>query len=145
MFLKKLWERYSYLFFEILRFGIVGGVSFLVDWSVLMLVLKLIFGGAESVTSITVSTAAGFVVGVTVNYILSIAFVFRNAKEGAGRDAKSAILFLVIAVIGLVLTQLIMNFGVLALGYNETLVKIAATLIVMVWNYISRKTLIFKS
>ncbi|MDR1689916.1 MAG: GtrA family protein [Clostridiales bacterium] len=134
------------LFFEIIRFGIVGFVSFLFDWAVLMLVLHVFLRSQLTEINIAISTAAGFIIGVTVNYLLSVWFVFKaSAQKGHGKSSKARVIFLVSAVIGLLLTQLIMNFGVIKLGFNETLVKIAATCIVMVWNYLSRKLLIFKN
>ncbi len=143
--MKNLIEKYKGLFFELMRFGIVGGVSFVFDWGTLMLVLHLVLGGEKTSGTIAIATAAGFIVGVTVNYILSVLFVFKNAREGAGKGVRAMTVFLAGAVVGLLLTQAIMNFGTIQLGYNETLVKIGATLIVMVWNYVSRKLLIFRS
>jgi len=132
------------LIFEVLRFCVVGGISFLFDLAVLNLIVELAFRGADTTVSIAVSNTAGFLVGVTVNYLLSVLFVFKSAKEGAGKDKKSALIFLVCAAIGLLLNWAIMELGVIRLGINRSVMKVAATMIVMVWNYLSRKVLIFK-
>ena len=137
---KQLWGKYRALFWELLRFGLVGAISFLFDYGTLMLVRFLGF-------NLVIATAAGFMVGVTVNYILSVIFVFRAAK-GKGRDTKAVILFLMIAMVGLFLTEVLMHLGEVVFGDGDwavTATKIAATLIVMFWNYISRKLLIFKT
>lgn len=140
----KFTEKYKPLFFELMRFGIVGVISFLFDAGTLKLTLQLAFHNIETPGSIFVSTAVGFIVGVTVNYILSIFFVFRAAKKGAGRDKKSALIFLVASAIGLIITELIMHYGTLRLQVDVLLIKVVATLITMIWNYLSRKLLIFR-
>lgn len=142
--MSKLIEKYKPLFFELVRFGIVGVISFVFDWGFLRLTLFLGFDNVKTTASIMVSTAVGFTVGVTVNYLLSVLFVFKAAKNGAGKDVKSAVIFLIASAIGGVITELIMHFGTITLGYNEDATKVVATLIVMMWNYISRKLLIFK-
>lgn len=133
------------LLYEIIRFGIVGFISFLFDWGTMMLALRVFLNSQPTASSIAISTTAGFVIGVMVNYLLSVKFVFKaSAEKGYGKDYKSKAVFLIIAVIGLILTQVIMNVGVVQLLYNETVVKVGATFIVMIWNYISRKVFIFK-
>jgi len=152
--IKNLWDQYRGLFWEMLRFAIVGVISFILDTAVLVLVLRVVFNGPENPvmlagftfdSHLAIATAAGFALGVTVNYILSVLFVFQTAKEGKGRGLKAMILFLIIAVIGLILTEWIMHIGMSGMGFLELPVKIAATVIVTGWNYISRKLLIFKS
>jgi len=154
--IKQLWGKYRELFWELFRFGLVGGISFLFDYGTLMLVRFLFFkdeawemalAGIKLNMNLLIATAAGFMVGVTVNYILSVIFVFRAAK-GKGRDTKAVILFLMIAMVGLFLTEVLMHLGEVVFGDGDwavTATKIAATLIVMFWNYISRKLLIFKT
>lgn len=133
------------LIYEIIRFGVVGFISFLFDWGTMMLVLHAALGSERTEVNVAVSTALGFAVGVTVNYLLSVKFVFTySANNGYGKDNKSKVLFLFIALIGLAINQILMVLGVAVLSYNETIVKIEATLVVMVWNYISRKVFIFK-
>lgn len=127
-----------------LRFSIVGGIAFVFDWGILMLVLRFVFGGVESNFSMTIATAAGFIVGVTVNYILSVLFVFKSARQGKGKDAKSVLIFLIASAVGLGINEVVMVVGSVNMGYNTTLVKVIATAIVTVWNYVSRKVLIFK-
>lgn len=139
----KIIQKYKPILLEMMRFGLVGFISFLFDWGVLELVLAFVFQGEKTNFSITVATAAGFVVGVSVNYFLSVVFVFKAAKSGAGKNARAAVIFLIGAAIGLLLTQIIMNLGTIRLGFNQTPVKVIATGIVMIWNYLFRKIFIF--
>ncbi|MDR3092197.1 MAG: GtrA family protein [Clostridiales bacterium] len=131
------------LFGEFFRFGVVGFVSFLADYAALMATLRIWLSGAATEKNLAIATFVGFIFGVSINYLLSVVFVFKDAQ--GGNSAKDKALFVVLAAGGLALTQLIMNVGVIRLGFGETVTKIAATCIVMVYNYVSRKIFIFRS
>lgn len=131
------------LFWEFFRYAIVGGIAFLADYGTLFLFQELILTG-ETSWELFVSTAAGFVVGLAVNYILSLTFVFRKKdNRGSGKSLGAFLIFTVVGVIGLGLTELIMYLGTGVLHISYLIVKIAAAAIVLVWNYIGRKVLIF--
>ncbi len=132
------------LILEFFRYCVVGGIAFLVDFGILHLFYSVIIG-EEQRHSLFVSTALGFVGGLIVNYILSLVFVFLKSKsEKKGRNLKAFIVFFVIGIVGLALTELGMHFGVKVIHINYMLVKIAVTGVVLTWNYIMRKILIFK-
>ena len=56
------------LFWEFFRYGIVGGVAFLADFGALVACQELWLKGYP--WGLYVSTVAGFVVGLVVNYAL---------------------------------------------------------------------------
>ena len=66
-------------FWEFFRYCIVGGVAFLADFGALVaaqeMFLKHFIGG------IYVSTVIGFIIGLAVNYVLSLLFVFTQEKD----------------------------------------------------------------
>jgi len=64
---------------EIIRFLIVGTLAFVVNFTVLSLTAEHIFH-TEHGWGLYLATALGFLSGVVVNYVLSILFVFRNAR-----------------------------------------------------------------
>jgi len=139
---------------EFLRYLIVGGTAFLVDYGVLFLCQTFIFE-ARGVTgayilsffipAINISTALGFIVGLVINYILSLVFVFKSAKEqNRGKTVGAFVIFAVIGVIGLLLTEGGMILGVNVLKIHYLIVKIFVTGFVLIWNYVARKILIFK-
>ena len=131
------------LIFEFLRYTIVGGISFLADFGALVcaqeLYLKRFSWGVYA------STVIGFVVGLAVNYVLSILFVFTQAKDrGKGRSVGAFVVFGLIGVIGLGLTEFGMWVGVEILTWNYMVVKVVVTGAVLAWNYLGRKLLIFR-
>ena len=76
------------LLLEILRFLIVGGLATLVDYAVFYLFRKWLLppaliaeSGGWDTASLVIATALGFCAGLTVNWILSVRFVFRNVKD----------------------------------------------------------------
>jgi putative flippase GtrA len=107
-----------------------------------------------------IAIALGFAVGLIVNWLLSVSFVYRQVKdEKAARSKKSFVIFTIIGVIGLGITELgvwllvqkiIPEFTFLGvkeflLPWNEWVAKVVMTCIVLVFNYVGRKLFIFKS
>lgn len=119
------------LFNQILKFGVVGGLAFVIDY-VSLIICKELIG-----LNVLLSAAIAFSISVIFNYILSIKWVFDVDKEKSAQ--KNFILFIVFSVIGLGLTELIMWFGTDIVNINYLIVKIIATAIVMVFNFITRK------
>lgn len=149
------------LFWEIFRFLLVGGTATLIDWAVAylfqawLLPPKLI-GDA---LSLVFSTAFGFCVGLLVNWVLSVSFVFRKVKDEASvKTGKSFLTFTTIGLIGLAISIAGMQivpflpafslFGTstfLGVTWGWWLMKGVMTAIVLVWNYVGRKLFIFKT
>ena len=131
------------LFWEFFRYALVGVIAFMVDYGTLILFRELILTG-ETSWELMLSAAAGFVTGLVTNYVLSLVFVFRKTENsGNGKSLSAFIIFTVIGLIGLGLTELIMYLGTELLHISYLFVKIAAAAIVLVWNYVGRKLLIF--
>lgn len=116
---------------QILKFGIVGGLAFLVDYSILLFCTEVLH-----IPYLT-SSGISFLFAVVFNYILSIRWVFDvNNERGHG---KNFIVFILLSALGLGLNQLVMWFGVETLDIVYQVTKIGATGIVMVFNFITRK------
>ena len=135
--------------FELLRYLIVGAIAALVDLGVLALFTELIFSGDKGVLAISVSTAAGFIAGLICNYLLSMLFVFVNAeqKKKNKKKFKTFLIFAVVGIIGLILTELLMNLGMLFVpekGFWYLLLSCFVKGVVMLWNYLGRKIFVYK-
>ena len=132
---------------EIIRFALTGGVCFLVELAVLIL-LK----GKLGIDTL-IATPIAFLISVILNYLLCVAWVFHGTKNrGAGAKAG----FLITSLIGLGLNELLMLLFRLVLG-EETVIltlggkdismyvlnKCLATLIVMIWNYFAKRAVLY--
>ena len=119
------------LFNQILKFGVVGGIAFVIDYVTLIICKEIIN------INVLLSAAIAFTVSVIFNYILSIKWVFDVNKDKNSK--KNFIIFIIFSIIGLGLTELIMWFGTDVIKINYLIVKIIATGIVMIFNFITRK------
>lgn len=149
------------LFSEILRFLLVGGTATVVDYAIAYLFYRWLLPPSVigQTFSLVLSTAVGFSAGLTVNWLLSIGFVYKSVTdEKKSKSLTSFVIFTIIGLIGLAVTETGMYFGVSTLPeitiFGSTtflseqwkwwLCKVCMTLIVLVWNYIARKLIIFK-
>jgi putative flippase GtrA len=97
-------------------------------------------------SAILLATALGFSAGLVFNYILSLVFVFRKANEKAKQHKiRTFVLFAIIGIIGLLVTEFCMLIGIHILGQKwYPGVKIVTAGIGLIWNYVARKIFIFK-
>lgn len=116
---------------QIIKFGFVGGSAFLIDAGILFLLTD--FLNIHYLISGTIS----FSVSVIYNYILSIFWVFDTNKSN--NKPQEFIVFMVLSVIGFGINQLFMYIFVDLLTVYYMISKIITTVIVMVYNFITRK------
>ncbi|MBQ9947237.1 MAG: GtrA family protein [Oscillospiraceae bacterium] len=140
---KDMIKKYLPLLKEFIRYVIVGGISFLVDWGVLALLKEFVFRGGAP-WELFLCTALGFVAGLITNYILSLVFVFKSGENKSdGKSVKGFIVFTLVGIIGLGLTELGMYTGVYLLHLHYMFTKIVVAGLVLVWNYVGRKIFVF--
>ena len=116
---------------QIMKFGVVGVIAFAIDYGLLALLTEAF--GVNYLVSATVS----FTVSVVFNYVASMRYVFTH-KQGLWRR-REFVIFVVLSVIGLGVNDLLMWLGSSVLGVSYLIVKIVATAIVMVYNFVTRK------
>ena len=118
---------------ELIRFCFVGGISLILDYAILYALTE--WAGVYYLYS----SAISFSVTVVFNYWLCVIYVFK----GAGKQTpRQAIIFFGTGVAGLVLNQLCMWFFVDVTGIHYLLAKLGATVIVTIWNYITKRKVI---
>ena len=94
------------LFAQIVKFGIVGFISFGIDYVTGLIVLNLVMALTSSSyfeMASLVGSVAGFTVSVIANYILSFKFVFER-KEDLNKKVEF-ITFVVLSLIGMLLNS----------------------------------------
>lgn len=115
---------------ELFRFAFTGGVCFAVELLCLTLLVELFR------MPVLIATALAFLISVAVNYVLCVRWVFSGAKDG-GAAVKAT--FLITSGIGLALNELLMWLLNIVLGVHYMIAKVIATLLVMIWNYFTKR------
>lgn len=124
------------LFEQIIKFGIVGALAFVIDYAVLFILVE--FFHMDSIAAATVS----FTVSVIFNYLASMKYVFVGRSDQSKQ--KQFIIFVVLSVLGLLINNGIMWVMNMVLSpiiprFYYLISKIFATGVVMVWNFVTRK------
>jgi len=147
------------LLHEIIRFIIVGGIATLVDFLVASLFQYVIFpstdvwlllGFINVTAAIFVSTIMGFSFGVVVNYVLSILVVFKDVEnKKTSRSISGFLIFLGLGIVGFIINLSIKELANAIIKFEGHFFWFAfifalATLIVLIYNYITRKIFLFK-
>ena len=148
------------LFWEIFRFLLVGGLATFADYLIFWVFDAFVFPESWGTVALVLCTALGFCVGLMVNWVLSVRFVFRETEEKISVRSKKPFLgFALIGVFGLLITEIgvvllvwafpsITLFGKTALfgtAWEKWFAKAIMTCLVLVWNYLGRKIFIFRS
>lgn len=116
---------------QIMKFGVVGVIAFVIDFGVMVFLTEVFV--IDPVISATVS----FIISVIFNYAASMRYVFSH-REGMSRT-REFVIFVVLSAIGLGINDLLIWAGTDLVSFDYRLVKIFATAVVMVWNFVTRK------
>lgn len=133
--LQLLWGRSREIVHETWKYLLVSVIALSVDYGLLV--------GLTSLTHVhyRISAAVGFSAGLVINYLLSVRFVFRQRRLSDRR--LEFVGFFVIGLLGLALNDVLMRFFVESLAINYRLAKIPATAVGFVFNFGSRRLLLF--
>ena len=71
------------------------------------------------------------------NYLASMRYVFSH-REGMSRQ-REFVIFVVLSAVGLGINDALMWLGTEVVTLDYRLVKLVATAVVMVWNFVTRK------
>ena len=131
---------------EKVRFGLVGGVNTVTDFTILFVLVK-VFGVAVFAANIVSTSAA-----ILVSYLLNKKAVFGSNEKTSKRQI---LLFITVTLTGLWVIQSIVITAVSQLGHTlfaldshdiEVLfvAKVCATVVTLVWNYVWYSRVVFK-
>jgi putative flippase GtrA len=123
------------IFHESWKYFLVSAMALAIDWGLLV-------GLTEwARLNYLISAAIGFCAGLVLNYLLSVALVFRE------RRLQSRWLeflgFFVIGALGLGLNEILMKLFVETVGLGYALAKLPATGVGFLFNFGSRRLLLF--
>jgi putative flippase GtrA len=120
---------------QVVRSLVVSVIAFIADFGML-----IFFKEALGVNYLLAATLS-FGIGVFVNYVLSVRWVFANRK--LSNRNKELIIFIIICSVGLVLNSVIIAGMVQVVGMDYRFAKIVSTIIVFFWNFIARKKILY--
>lgn len=133
---------------EIFKFVLTGGVCFLIEYAALILLKEWLH------MPVVAATPVAFLISVVFNYLLCVKWVFSNAREGS---RKAQLGFVITSGVGFFLNWALMWALTALFGEDAVLLtifsfriktyhinKIIATILVMVWNYLTKRHVLRK-
>ena len=122
---------------QLFRYIIVGGVAFIVDYSLLFVLTEYV--GFHYIVSATFS----FIAGLVVNYIISTSWIFRNSKLSS--TTVEFVIYGAIGVVGVVLNNILLYLFTDILHIHYMISKLITAALVMGWNFVGRRVILFNN
>jgi putative flippase GtrA len=116
-----------------LKFLIVGGLSFALDFG-LLIALHEVFN-----VDLVVATTIAFLTSLVFNFILQRTFTFRAVNSRSVSAAK----YVALVIVNVVVTDLIVT-GFDKLAWTYGIGKVVATLLTTAWNFLLYRHWIFR-
>jgi len=132
----RLSEKLMILVMQFGRYFIVGGLSYLLDYA-LMILMTEVFG-----IHYMISTTISYILALLFNFVLAILFVFKESRFKS-RYAELGAVF-VVGIIGLVLNDLLMLFFTDSIGIHYYYSKLIVGALVLIWNFTGRRIFVYK-
>jgi putative flippase GtrA len=126
----------SVLYGQALRYLLVGGVAFIVDFSALVFLAE--FAGFSPL----VAAAIAFIFGMVTNYLLSVRWVF--VSRSVNQPLVEFVVFVLIGLFGLGWSELLLYLGDAHFGIDYRISKLLSAVFVLCWNFGVRKVLLFR-
>jgi putative flippase GtrA len=126
-----VWAFRQPFFRQVRNYLIVGFTVFFIDYALLYVFTE--FCGMWYLAS----AACSFMISTLFNYFASMRYVFKGKEEYSRR--KEMTLFYLLAGVGLAIDVALMWVTVEKIGLHYMLAKIFVMVVVMTWNFVSRK------
>lgn len=121
---------------QAVKFGIIGVIAFLIDFGILYVLTE--YGGIYHL----ISQIFSFIISFLFNYYFSVIWVF-DVKHKVKKYEKT--LFMVGAVVGLLINESVLYLLTVVMCMHYLYAKLISTVIVMVWNFVTRKYFLEKN
>ena len=121
---------------EFLRYAVVGGIAFVAEFVTLYILAERLHVYYQ------IAGAVAFTVGLTVNYVLSVTWVF--TQRTLNNRMAEFLIFAIIGVLGMGINALILGLFTGRLKFNVMLSKCVAAAVILLWNYGARKVVLFR-
>lgn len=120
---------------QFVRFSLIGLLNTLLDFS-LYFSLSRWLG-----VNYLLANAIGFLCSVTMSYLLNKKITFDSKNKNIFLEY---ILYFSFSLITLFIVEMVMYTGVTLLNFNDLLIKLLATAVSVVFNFVFSKFIIFK-
>ena len=143
--MKKYYElalKYYKKYDEIINYLIFGVLTTLVT-IITYAIFTNTFLSSKSALDIQIANVLSWIIAVTFAYLTNRKYVFKSKAQGSKR-IKEIINFFLARISSLLVEMLFMYITVTLLSYNDFICKIIAQAIVIIFNYICSKLIIFK-
>ena len=121
---------------QLFRYVFVGGFAFAADFTALFLLTEYLH------IHYLVSATASFILGILINYYLSVAWVFE--KHSTDSKKIEFVVFALVGIIGLLLNIFFIWYFTEIVNYHYLFSKIISTTLVFAWNFGVRKHFLFR-
>jgi putative flippase GtrA len=123
------------IIYKFLKFGLVGFVGLLVDFSITWILKE------KLKTNKFVANGLGFAVAASVNYLLNRVWTFNSSNPNIEREYLS---FIFVSAIGLVINSFVLWFLVKKFKMNFYLAKLFAIGVTTIWNFFANLLITFR-
>lgn len=124
---------------QFLRYFVTGGLAFVVDFGAFALALYCFE------IHYLLANLIGLMFGNVVNYLLSLGWVFSAEKRKMEKHRIiEIIVFVAISLVGMGLNEFLMYVFVDVFALLEMFSKVVAAIVVLLYNFLARKFILFK-
>lgn len=124
---------------QFVRYFFTGGLAFVVDFALFALCLYVFHW------HYLLANFVGLIVGLALNYAVSISWVFSTCERSLkNKQCLEFSVFALVGILGIGFNLLIMFVLVGKLDIQEMISKIIAASIVLAWNFLARKLILFR-
>ena len=144
---------------QIVKFGVIGVIATIVDWAIYAVLVPIHASGnglSEMVdikTWETICTVISFSVSVIVNYIGSMKYVFERRDDMS--RLREFVIFMILSIMGLGINiciirglhgiqKIFATWPAFFARFAYMVPKVIATVVVLVWNFVTRKLFLEK-